>query len=129
MGLSFLVEIILLPNPSSFLVREMIWRCHLLFCVGDSGICRSGVHVPLPRPTLPSLLWTLEVEKGPLSSPPFQLGAPFRSPSALHWHPSPVPRAPRCRSSPAAESTTSLVHESDISSSMFIAFTLCQTLF
>lgn len=22
-----------------FLVREMIWRCHLLFCVGDSGIC------------------------------------------------------------------------------------------
>lgn len=45
--------------------KGMIWRCRLLFCVGDSGICRPGEDPrSLSQGTRSPLHWTPQVKKG-----------------------------------------------------------------
>lgn len=68
-GLSFLAEAAPLPNLSSLLVTELIRSRHLLFHVGDSGICSPGSDpVPLsPDPHCP-LAAGRRREEGPGSS-------------------------------------------------------------
>lgn len=78
MGLSFLAGRILLPNPSFFLVRELVWRCHLPLHVGDSGILRSGLD-PLSLSAISPLdtgSGKGQGARGQLSPPLFRLPPP-----------------------------------------------------
>lgn len=114
--------------------KGMTWRCHWLFCVGDSGICRPGEDPgSLSQAPTPSLHWTPEVKKGQrllsslLSSQRLQATPP--QPSSAPAQSSPPLPSPSCRTPKPTGSAASSFHNSYITTNVFVPFILCQTVF
>lgn len=140
-GLSFLAEAAPLPNLSSLLVTELIRSRHLLFHVGDSGICSPGSDpVPLsPDPHCP-LAAGRRREEGPGSSSSLSLPTRKRLstlplPPLAPPHPPPFPgllylpfASPSDRSPNPTGSAPRSFCKNSVNSSVLIAFVLCQTL-
>lgn len=116
--------------------KGVIWRCHLLFCVGDSGICRPGED---PGSFSQAHTLTSSLDTGSEEGPASPLISPFHSEAPDHPplpSPAPCPELPSlpcippsCRTPKPTGSAMSLFHNSYITSNVCVAFILCQTVF